>query len=94
MKEKGLRATRACFAVIVKLAGLTPKLECILDNLDLRSMEIEGEGEARIKEMKNICRDEGMSNDVNLLLKEWSNATKMRQWLKETANSTEEDDSD
>ena len=59
MQDKGLRATRACFAVIVKLAGLTPKLECIIDNLELRGIEFEGEGAERIKEMKNACKEMG-----------------------------------
>lgn len=30
LRENGMRVTRACFAVIIKLAGLTSKLEGIL----------------------------------------------------------------
>lgn len=88
MLERGLKVTRACFAVIVKLAGLTPKLESVIENLDLRSMDFDEEGPERIKQMKEVAVSE-LSKDTALLLKEWCNATKMRHWLKNVSEDDE-----
>lgn len=43
MQENGMRVSRACFAAIVKLSGLTYKLEGVLDNLELQEMDFEAD---------------------------------------------------
>ena len=43
MQERGMAVARACFAVIVKLAGLTTKLEGVLENLGLQEPDFDVE---------------------------------------------------
>ena len=85
MQDHGLKVTCACFAVIVKLSGLTPKLDEIVGQLEFAAMGFDEEsGESRIEYLKQACLEmEG--NDITILLKEWCNATKMRSWLKENS---------
>ena len=82
MQDNGMKVTRACFAAIVKLSGLTSKLESVLQNLELQEMDFEADEPAeRLKLMKEAAKD--MTQDTPLLLSEWSNAVKMRKWLKD-----------
>ena len=43
MQEKGMALTRACFAVIVKLAGLSDKLESLLQEIELRDTDFDAD---------------------------------------------------
>ena len=43
MQERGMAVARACFAVIVKLAGLTTKLEGVLESLGLQEPDFDVE---------------------------------------------------
>lgn len=82
-----MKVARACFAVIVKLSGLTQRLESVLQNLELQELDfVEAEDPAeRLKLMKEAVKE--MSKDTPLLFREWCNATKMRKWLKEKVMS-------
>lgn len=83
MRENGLTVTRACFAVIVKLSGLTCKLENILQNLEFVSLDFDFDlsPEARLLKLKEAAKDTKIYTSI--LLSEWCNATKMRKWLKD-----------
>jgi len=87
MQDNGLIATRACFAVIIKLSGLTSKLEYVLENLEIQAMDFEADepGE-RLKNMKEAAKK--LKKETPLLFNEWCNATKMRKWLKDQVFST------
>ena len=96
MQENGMRATRACFAAIVKLSGLTSKLENVLQALELQEMDFEADEPAeRLGLMKDAAKE--LSADTPFLLIEWSNAVKMRKWLKDqcvAANIDTDDQND
>ena len=54
-----MTVTRACFAVIVKLSGLTDKLEGILTNLELKEADFDAEEEgARLLQIKEAIKEE------------------------------------
>ena len=43
MQEKGMSLTRACFAVIVKLAGLSDKLEFLLQEIEIHDIDFDAD---------------------------------------------------
>lgn len=58
MQENGMKVTRACFAVIVKISGLTNKLENVLQNLELQEMDFEADEPAeRLNLMKDAAKE-------------------------------------
>ena len=82
MQDNGMKVTRACFAAIVKLSGLTSKLENVLQTLELQEMDFEADEPAeRLNLMKDAVKD--LEKDTPLLLVEWCNAVKMRKWFKD-----------
>lgn len=46
LREDGMKVTRACYAVIVKLAGLTEKLTSLLQELELYETDFDAEDRA------------------------------------------------
>ena len=58
MQERGMTLTRACFAVIVKLAGLSDKLEFLLQEIELRDTDFDAEEpQERLVQMKDAVKE-------------------------------------
>ena len=74
--------TRACFAAIIKLSGLTEKFEVLMQALDFSLMDLEStEPKDRIDRMVEAAKEN--HKDSQIIFKEWCNATKMRKWLRD-----------
>ena len=82
MNEFGMQVTRACFAAIIKLSGLTEKFEVLMQALDFSLMDLEStEPKDRIDRMVEAAKEN--HKDSQIIFKEWCNATKMRKWLRD-----------
>ena len=82
MQNNGMKVTRACFSVIIKLSGLSDKFESLMQMLDFSLLDLEStEHKDRIARMVEAAQEN--IKDTTPILKEWCNATKMRKWLKD-----------
>jgi len=72
----GMRLSRAAFAVMVKFSDLTQELMSSIDEIEMNWDEQEKQVPKILEHLKAI-------NAVDLLLKRWESASKMRLYLQE-----------
>lgn len=79
----GMRLSRAAFAVMVKFSDLTQELMSSIDEIEMNWDEQEKQVPKILEHLKAI-------NAVDLLLKRWESASKMRLYLQEKKKDVSE----
>jgi len=75
----GLRLSRAAFSNMIKFSEYFDDFQTMVDEVDLRAEEFQGEDNADAK-MRECLK---AVNNYDNIVKRWETASKMRQWINE-----------